>query len=79
MEKIRFYIDPVGNTFSMWHKDPKEEDSCEQSEAGDILSLDKKGQVIGFEKINFLPQEFISQLQALPKADYEGKLLSANS
>lgn len=75
MVKIRFYIDPIGNTFSMWYRDPKEEDVCEQSDLGDILSLDKKGQVIGFEKINFLPQEFIDQLQTLPKARYEGKLL----
>ena len=59
MAKIKFFIDPIGNTFSLWYKDPKEEDVCEQSELGDILSLDKKGNIIGFEKINFFPQEFI--------------------
>jgi hypothetical protein len=75
MVKIRFFIDPIGNTFSMWYKDPKQEDVCEQNELGDILSLDKNGRVIGFEKINFLPQEFIDQLSTLPKAQYEGRLL----
>lgn len=79
MVKIRFYIDPIGNTFSMWYRDPKEEDACEQSDLGDILSLDKKGRVMGFEKINFLPQAFIEQLQTLPKAEYDGKLLPIGS
>lgn len=76
MVKIRFLVDPIGNTFSMWYQDPKKEDACEQNEIGDILSLDKNGVVIGFEKINFLPPEFINQLNRLPKAEYEGRLLN---
>ena len=75
MAKIKFFVDPIGNTFSMWYTDPTEEVICEQNDLGDILSLNKKGTVIGFEKINFLPQEFIDQLQALPETHYEGKLL----
>ena len=76
MDKIKFFIDPIGNTFSLWYKDPKEEDVCEQSESGDILSLDKKGNIIGFEKINFFPQEFIDVFNKLPRKDYEGRLLA---
>ena len=76
MAKIKFFIDPIGNTFSLWYKDPKEEDVCEQSELGDILSLDKKGNIIGFEKINFFPQEFIDVFNKLPRKDYEGRLLA---
>ena len=49
---------------------------CEQSELGDILSLDKKGNIIGFEKINFFPQEFIDVFNKLPRKDYEGRLLA---
>lgn len=79
MVKIKFFIDPIGNTFSMWYRDPKEEDVCEQNEFGDILSLDKTGKVMGFEKINFLPQEFIDQLNRLPKASYDGRLLPLNN
>ena len=55
---------------------PKEEEVCEQSESGDILSLDKKGNIIGFEKINFFPQEFIDVFNKLPRKDYEGRLLA---
>ncbi len=76
MSKIRFFIDPIGNTFSLWYKDPKEEKVCEQNELGDILSLDKKGNIIGFEKINFFPQEFIDVFNKLPKKEYDGRLLA---
>ena len=78
MAKIKFFVDPIGNTFCMWYTDPKEEVVCEQNDLGDILSLNEKGAVIGFEKLNFLPQEFIDQLQTLPETHYEGKLLKSN-
>jgi len=78
MAKIKFLVDPIGNTFCMWYKNPKEEKICEQNDLGDILSLDKNGVVMGFEKINFLPAEFIAQLDRLPKTEYEGRLLNVD-
>ena len=62
MQKIRFFVDPIGNTISVWFKDPKEEVICDVDEDGNILSLDKDDKVFGFEKINFLPQAFTKQL-----------------
>ena len=59
MARVRFFIDPIGNTFSLWFRDTKEEDSCEISRTGDILILDKKWQIFEFEKLNFLPAEFL--------------------
>ena len=64
MQKIRFFVDPIGNTISVWFKDPKEEVVCDVDEDGNILSLDKDDKVFGFEKINFLPQTFTKQLVA---------------
>lgn len=62
MQKIRFFVDPIGNTISVWFKDPKEEVICDVDKDGNILSLDKDDKVFGFEKINFLPQSFTKQL-----------------
>lgn len=75
MAKVRFFIDPIGNTFSLWLKDPREEDSCEISRTGDILSLDKKGQIFGFEKLNFLPEEFLNRLTLESPDKMRGELV----
>ena len=55
MEKIRLYYDSKGNTLNVWFDEPKKE--CISEETGEeiILAKDKKGKVIGFEKLNFLP------------------------
>lgn len=74
MAKVRFFIDPIGNTFSLWFRDPREEDSCEISRTGDILSLDKKRQIFGFEKLNFLPEEFLKRLKLEAPDKMRGEL-----
>jgi len=60
---IKFFLDSIGNTFSMWLDDPRKETHAEMNELEDILMLDKNNKVIGFEKINFLPEEFIQRLK----------------
>ena len=61
MEKVRLYYDSKGNTLNVWFDDPKKECVCEETGEEVILVKDKKGKVIGFEKLNFLihPQETI--------------------
>ena len=51
--KIRIYYDTTGNTLNVWFDDPKKDYVSE--EAGDdvILNKDRRGRVIGFEKLNF--------------------------
>lgn len=76
--KIKFFIDPIGNTISVWFKDPKEEVICDVDSEGNILSLDKQGNVFGFEKINFLPKRFARTLFSKALKDpvkYQGTLL----
>ena len=53
MEKIRIYYDPKGNSLNVWFDDPKKEAICEETGEEVILIKDKKGKVIGFEKLNF--------------------------
>jgi hypothetical protein len=54
MDKLKVYYDRKGNSLSVWFTDPKKEFVCE--EAGDdvVLVKNRRGQVIGFERLNFL-------------------------
>ena len=54
MAKVRVLHDPVGNTLVVWFGEP--EDEYEVEETGDevVLMKNKSGQVIGFEKLNFV-------------------------
>jgi uncharacterized protein YuzE len=54
MEKVRVYYDRDGNTLSVWFDDPKKEYVCEESDEDIILVKDRRGRVIGFERLNFL-------------------------
>lgn len=73
--KLTFFIDSISNTFSMWFDDPKKEIVCDMNKYEDILSLDKKNKVIGFEKINFFPKEFIQSLKLKAPARIKGHFL----
>lgn len=56
MKKVRFVYDREGNSLSVWFDDPKKEHVSEETGDEVILVKDKKGRVIGFEKLNFLPR-----------------------
>lgn len=70
MSQIKIFYDTKGETLSVWLDDPKKEVVSEEVGDGIILSKDRKGEVIGFEKlyvklpyrkgIDSLPVEFIS-------------------
>lgn len=74
-KQIKFFIDPIGNTFSLWLDDPEKETHAEMNEHEDVLMMDKNNQVIGFEKINFLPEEFIQRLKLKSGQVMKKKLL----
>jgi hypothetical protein len=54
MEKLTVYYDRAGNTLSVWFDDPKKEHVCEESDDDVILIKDRRGRVIGFERLNYL-------------------------
>ena len=54
MDKLSVYYDREGNTLSVWFDDPQQEHICEESDDDMILVKDRKGRVIGFERLNFL-------------------------
>ena len=58
MADIKVYFDKEGNTLTVWFGDPKDEYISEETGEEVILMKNKSGQVIGFEKLNFLiPQD----------------------
>lgn len=51
MSKIKMFYDSKGKTLSIWFDDPKKEVISEEVGDGTIVSKDKKGKVIGFERL----------------------------
>lgn len=64
MAKIMVVYDKVGNTLDVWFTKPQKA-VCEEVGHGVVLKKDKKGNVIGFEKINFFPKRIASQVKQL--------------
>ncbi|MDI6770187.1 MAG: DUF2283 domain-containing protein [Anaerolineales bacterium] len=54
MAQVKVFYDQTGNTLTVWFSDPKNEFVCEETGEEIILMKDKSGQVIGFEKLNFI-------------------------
>jgi uncharacterized protein YuzE len=54
MAQVKIYYDQVGNTLTVWFGDPQDEYVAEETGDEIVLMEDKAGQVIGFEKLNFL-------------------------
>jgi uncharacterized protein YuzE len=54
MCKFKICYDREGNTLSVWFDDPQQEHVCEESDDDMIVVKDRKGRVIGFERLNFL-------------------------
>jgi hypothetical protein len=66
MEKVRVFFDREGNTLSVWFDDPKKEDVCEESADDVILVKDRRGRVIGFERLNFLTAKQLQKGGGIP-------------
>lgn len=54
MGSIKLYYDKEGNTLTVWFDDPKKEAISEELEGDIIVMKDKRGKVIGFEKLNYI-------------------------
>lgn len=56
MAKVNVFHDATGNTLVVWFGNPEEEVETEETGNEIVLMKDKDGKVIGFEKLNFLPE-----------------------
>ena len=55
LNTIRFYYDSKANTLNVWFDNPKREYLSEETGEEVVLNKNRKGKVIGFEKLNYLP------------------------
>lgn len=60
MEKVVVTYDRVGNTLDVWFGKPCEA-ICEEIGGGVIIKKNKKGEIVGFEKLNYLPPIEVSK------------------
>ena len=54
MGKVRVYFDRVGNSLTVWFDDPAKETVCEEVGDDVVVMKDRRGRVIGFERLNYL-------------------------
>lgn len=57
MDNVRVYYDRLGNTLSVWFDDPQKEHICQEIGGDVILVKDRRGHVIGFERLNYLSRK----------------------
>lgn len=57
MDKVRVYHDRAGNTLTVWLADPEKESICEEVSDDVVLMKDRRGRVIGFERLNYLTRK----------------------
>lgn len=51
MDKVRLHYHRQTDSMDVWFDDPAQEDSCEEVGDGTILKKNKKGKIIGIEKL----------------------------
>lgn len=56
MVTLQVIHDPIDNTLVVWFGESSDEVEAEETGDEVILMKDQNGKVIGFEKLNFLPQ-----------------------
>lgn len=61
MGKVKIFHDTEGNTLSVWFDDPEKEAVCEETGDEVVLVKDDEGNVIGFEKLNYLSEDIDSE------------------
>ena len=66
MDKVRVYFDRTGNTLTVWFDDPAKESVCEEIDDDVVLMKDRRGRVIGFERLNYLSRKQQTQGAKVP-------------
>jgi hypothetical protein len=64
MAQIKVFYDQTGNTLTVWFGNPQDEYVCEETGEEIVLMKNRAGEVIGFEKLNFV----ISKLEHIQVA-----------
>ncbi len=66
MDKVRVYFDRTGNTLTVWFDAPAKEHVCEEIADDTVIMKDRRGRVIGFERLNYLSSKQKLSQEQLP-------------
>jgi hypothetical protein len=66
MDKVRVYFDRAGNTLTVWFDAPAKEHYCEEIADDTVVMKDRRGRVIGFERLNYLSRKQQRAAEQLP-------------
>lgn len=66
VDKVRIYHDRTGNTLTVWFADPTKEAICEEIADDVVLIKDRRGRIIGFERLNYLSRKQQAQGTQVP-------------
>jgi len=53
MDEVKVMYDSEGKTLTVWFGDPHQEQVCEETADKVVLMKDRRGNVTGFENLNF--------------------------
>jgi uncharacterized protein YuzE len=62
MDTVKIYYDEVGQTLTVWFGDPQSEYLVEETESEVLIMKNERGEVIGFERLHFVPTD-VNNLQ----------------
>ena len=66
MDKVRVFYDRTGNTLTIWFDDPSKESICEEVGDDIVVMKDRRGRVIGFERLNYQNRKEIGRRGNVP-------------
>jgi hypothetical protein len=66
VDKVRIYHDRTGNTLTVWLDDPAKEAFGEEIDDDLVLVKDRRGRVIGLERLNYLSRKQQEQGAPVP-------------
>jgi hypothetical protein len=66
MHEVKVYYDRTGNTLTIWFDTPTREHLCEEIADDTVIMKDRRGRVIGFERLNYLSSQERQAHETLP-------------
>jgi len=66
VDKVRVYYDRTGNTLTVWFDDPAKESISEEIDDDVVLMKDRRGRIIGFERLNYRSRRPADQTAGIP-------------
>jgi hypothetical protein len=66
VNKVRICYDRTGNTLTVWFDDPAKESFSEEIDDDVVLMKDRRGRIIGFERLNYQTSREESRNESIP-------------